>query len=84
VLVLCFFFFCILIYFLQFLCNLLNNDYTYSWVVDVNSFLTFGLRMKSFGIGFFAPTEEYELSIYIYLSLSGIYILLQLKILVMI
>jgi hypothetical protein len=29
--------------------------------VDVNSFLAFGLRRMSFGIGFFAPkAEKYE------------------------
>jgi hypothetical protein len=71
-LVLCFFFFFLFYYFLylfiyfcSFFVTCLNKNCSDIWVVDVNSFLAFGLRRMGFGIiGFFAlKVEEYELLI---------------------
>jgi hypothetical protein len=56
------FYFFILFIFCRFFIIYLNKDYLDHWVVDVNSFLAFGLRRMSFSIEFSTPrAEEYEL-----------------------
>jgi hypothetical protein len=57
-----FFFLYFNLFFYSFFVTCLNKDCPDSWVVDVNSFLVFKLKMMSFNIEFSAlRAEEYEL-----------------------
>jgi hypothetical protein len=57
-----YYYFYLFIYFCSFFVTCLNKNCSDIWVVDVNSFLAFGLRRMGFGIiGFSAlKVEEYE------------------------
>jgi hypothetical protein len=57
-----FFFFFFFFFFCSLFVTCLNNDCPNHWIVNMNSFIAFGLRKISFSMRFSTPeVEEYEL-----------------------